>query len=125
MADRLISAQWTNADNLDTGTTADLISRSALQKLFNDVSSGLLSYAELSKDAEHIVRACLMITEMINDAPMVDAVEVVRCRDCVHQRRSTIFDGQMYCSRIDSDYSGLGEDDDYCSYGRRRESATD
>ena len=55
----------------------DYIDREALQKLFNDVSTSLLSRGELAKDAEHMVRAFLMVTEMIQDAPAVD-VEPVR-----------------------------------------------
>ena len=55
-------------------TMADrLISADALQKIFNEVTSGLLAKPELSKDAEHIVRACLMVTKMIQDAPTVEA----------------------------------------------------
>lgn len=50
-----------------------LISADALQKIFNEVSSGLLAKPELSKDAEHIVRACLMVTKMIQDAPTIEA----------------------------------------------------
>lgn len=61
---------------------ARLIDADRLQELFNVTSSALLSNVDLSKDIEHVVRACLMVSEMISDAPTVDAVEVVRCRDC-------------------------------------------
>lgn len=43
-----------------------------LQALFNEVSTDLLSKPQLAKDAEHIVRACLMVTEMIQDSPTVE-----------------------------------------------------
>lgn len=52
-----------------------LIDADSLQKLFNATSSALLSDVELSKDIEHVVRACLMVSEMISDAPTIDAVE--------------------------------------------------
>lgn len=46
-----------------------LIDADKLQKLFNSTSSALLSDVELSKDIEHVVRAFLMVAEMISDAP--------------------------------------------------------
>ena len=51
---------------------AEYIEWEALQNLFNDVSTSLLSRGELAKDAEHMVRAFLMVTEMIQDAPAAD-----------------------------------------------------
>lgn len=53
------------------------IDADALQKLFNEVSTSLLCRRELTKDIEHMVRAFIMVTEMIQDAPTVDVVEVV------------------------------------------------
>lgn len=55
---------------------AEYIEREALQNLFNDVSTSLLSRGELAKDAEHMVRAFLMVTEMIQDAPAADVATV-------------------------------------------------
>lgn len=59
------------------------------------------------------------IDAVIAKAPAVDAVEVVRCKDCVH-----------FCPVIGKEYKGdCGEllglisgvyADDYCSYGVRR-----
>ena len=60
------------------------------------------------------------IDEEIDDAPTVDAVEVVRCKDCLNswvmpkemrnvgEYRCEFWYAEMYC-------------DDYCSYGERRE----
>ena len=59
---------------------AEYIEREALQNLFNDVSTSLLSRGELAKDAEHMVRAFLMVTEMIQDAPVADVAPVVHGR---------------------------------------------
>lgn len=57
---------------------------------------------------------------MIKTAPAVDAVEVVRCRDCIHY-----FSGA--CLKIYSD-GNVSQDawqeryeDDFCSYGERKE----
>lgn len=56
---------------------SEYIEREALQKLFNEVSTSLLCKKELTKDTEHMIRAFLMVTEMIQDAPAVDVVPVV------------------------------------------------
>ena len=58
--------------------------------------------------------------KMVLDAPTVDAVEVVRCKDCEHWHEETAFCEKH--SRFDSfgmDWN-MFEDDDFCSYGERR-----
>lgn len=85
---------------------AEYIEREALQNLFNDVSTSLLSRGELAKDAEHMVRAFLMVTEMIQDAPAADVAPVV------HGRWEFKNDGRYgqrrcYCS-ICGKHSGIG-----------------
>lgn len=63
--------------------------------------------------------------------PKVDAVEVVRCKDCKHSDDECHKDGLRYCMRgiKADDYNGTGyiypielvvRDVDYCSYGERR-----
>lgn len=47
----------------------------------------------------------------IDDAPTIDAVEVVRCKDCRHR-------DLFSCPLADNDFQ---KDDDYCSWGERRE----
>lgn len=106
------------------------IDADALQKLFNEVSTSLLCRRELAKDTEHMVRAFIMVTEMIQDAPTVDAVEVVRCRDCKHHR--TLLKRDMCAKNAVMLYEcgsplyrnevGLKATraDDFCSYGERR-----
>lgn len=99
------------------------IDADALQKLFNEVSTSLLCRRELAKDTEHMIRACIMVTEMIQDAPTVDAVEVVRCRDCKHHR--TLRDRDMCAKNADmlnGREVGLRATraDDFCSRGERR-----
>ncbi len=77
--------------------------------------------------------------ELIHDAPTVDAVEVVRCKDCIHRpvvidpkepirgfnlRPPQNKDGDegLRCPFLCDDgyYSGMPMSDDYCSYGERR-----
>ncbi len=54
------------------------------------------------------------IKDMVKDCQTVDAVPVVRCRDCCYFNA----DGCRLCSLID----GLcgADSDDFCSYGERK-----
>lgn len=54
--------------------------------------------------------------KQIADAPTVDAVEVVRCKDCRHMEKSQY---GRYC-QIWGMYNGHG-DDGFCCYGERKE----
>lgn len=47
----------------------------------------------------------------IESLPSIDAVQVIRCKDCKYYKENT-----LACSRY-----GL-EDDDYCSWAERKES---
>lgn len=51
----------------------------------------------------------------IKELPAVDAVEVVRCKDCKHLRKDGAY---IYCGR----FHGMIviRINDYCSYGERR-----
>ena len=60
------------------------------------------------------------LKELFEDCTTVDAVEVVRCKDCEHWHEETAFCEKH--SRFDSfgmDWN-MFEDDDFCSYGERR-----
>ena len=54
------------------------------------------------------------IKRVIDDAPTVDAVEVVRCKDCKHKYVSGNGTTQYYvCDFMDAQY----EDDGFCHHG--------
>jgi hypothetical protein len=67
---------------------------------------------------------------LIDDAPTVEAVEVVRCKDCEHWHDETGWctkhshfigcDG-MACHPSQSSEWKMFNADDFCSYGERRE----
>ena len=62
------------------------------------------------------------IQKLIADTPTVDAVSVVRCKDCVN---GTVFvnkQGAEYVDCVLDDYS-VRKPTDYCSYGKRKEGA--
>lgn len=59
-----------------------------------------------------------MFQRMINDAPTVDAVEVIRCEDCKWSDWYKTLNGEHRCYCME--HGSLGHtDDDYCSYGER------
>ena len=61
----------------------------------------------------------LVYWDDIESAPTVDAVEVVRCAQCKHFKRN--LENDTYCSSV----NGLTDpqEDDFCSYGERKEGA--
>lgn len=54
----------------------------------------------------------------IQDAPTVDAVPVVRCKDCRFSDWYTAVNGKRYCYCMEHCSSGH-EDNDFCSNGDR------
>ena len=59
--------------------------------------------------------------KQIADAPTIDAVEVVRCRDCKHWDAETWFcDNHSTFDHHGLDWNMFSEDD-FCSYGERKD----
>ena len=55
-----------------------------------------------------------MVRDDIGNAPTVDAVPVVRCKDCKYWTMG-------YCNHFAYyDYEPMTNEDDFCSYGERR-----
>jgi hypothetical protein len=80
---------------------------------------------------EHFVFGIESVLEYAEHLPTVDAVEVVRCKDCKHRgdaeecpmryfetERSYDADGHMMLDYFDHDYT---KDDGFCDRGERRE----
>lgn len=56
---------------------------------------------------------------IVNDVPTIDAVEVVRCKECKHASDNKVY-GCMCNHFNDNDWSyHRMYADDYCSYGER------
>lgn len=90
----------------------DLISRTALIEEYEWLKSQV-NASSVPEIEEHIKR--------VNNAPAVDAVEVVRCKDC--KFRKSAFNGEDYfCTVWDADESETAyvTETDFCSYGERR-----
>lgn len=67
--------------------------------------------------------------KMIDLLPPADVVEVVRCKDCVYSREMGKYEMEIYLSNCvgctmhsKSYHDVIMRDDDFCSYGERKES---
>lgn len=70
----------------------------------------------------HSGELCYSETEVANlllHAPTVDAGPVVRCRDCKHWHKDTVFCGYMSYGEASERVNWYA--DDFCSYGERKE----
>lgn len=63
------------------------------------------------------------INSIINEQPTADVVEVVRCKDCKHQRFYSKDNESFYCKELVTIEMHMSDGDGefYCSYGERRE----
>ena len=56
------------------------------------------------------------LKDLLDDCTTIDAVEVVRCRECKKRRKDGSL-GLVWCNK----WGNVMSADDYCSYGERRE----
>ena len=99
-----------------------LIDANALMELYE--------MGEELRDYEQVLSVPIpVIQQNIKDMPTVDAVEVVRCKDCLHSRELNKYEKQLYLDEcIGCTYHSLSYQDsimmgdDFCSYGERRNS---
>lgn len=57
------------------------------------------------------------VADMLVDAPTVDAVEAVRCKDCKHYENHKL---KVYENCVRNERYIPMNPDDFCSYGQRR-----
>ena len=83
----------------------------------NDFLDKLSKLAELMRQGEiGEIDLNLLIASM----PTVDAVEVVRCKDCTNKRKAVAENGQIiFCSIWGRGWCRV-DPNDFCSYGGRR-----
>lgn len=63
-----------------------------------------------------------IVKEWLKDQPTVDAVPVIRCKDCKYYKVYELFDHTLpLCDRIKTTMVGALEEDDYCSRAERKE----
>jgi hypothetical protein len=72
------------------------------------------------------------LLDIVNSAPTIDAVPVVRCRECKHYHSDTGWCDQLSyfqtsdgepCSPAESMDWKMFQENDYCSMGQRKEAA--
>ena len=71
------------------------------------------AYAVIVDDAVYDV----VQVETLEALPSVDAVEIIRCKDCKHYEEINQPYPQLFCRKHSIDTL----DDDYCSYGERKD----
>ena len=102
----------------------DLIDRNVLKPLFDVRYDTAFIQERTRENKEQWSGYCTGINwgrNTIADAPTVDAVEVVRCKDCIHNRKAIDEKGHgIFCSIWGRSWHRV-EPDDFCSYGERRE----
>lgn len=76
---------------------------------------------ELSKDAGFYRPIYEGFKNWINSKQAVDAVPVVRCRECIHKTDDENENGSPYCLQLEMYLNK--ELDFFCKYGERREGA--
>lgn len=80
--------------------------------------------ADALEDKFGISDADILAKEEIRDAPTIDAVPVVRCKDCKHYDMGVCLkiysDGNVHSAAWQS-----RNPDDFCSYGERKDGGAD
>ena len=97
----------------------------------NELTEGLKSLTGMFTDEIGFAVSLESVLWKVDAQPTVDAVEVVRCKDCKHRGdaegcpmryfetdRSYDCDGHMMLDYFDHDYT---KDDGFCDRGERRE----
>ena len=82
------------------------------------VKDELLSWAVCIKHPEHLLKEDALC--VIDAIPAADVVPVVRCKDCMYRSYDYDCVGNHLCEKRGNRY--YCEDNDFCSYGERRDS---
>ena len=62
-----------------------------------------------------------VMQRMFDSLPTIDAVHVVRCRECQHCKETVDYKGPgLFCSIWGREWQRV-QPDDFCSYGQRKE----
>ena len=83
------------------------------EAFYNDVLS-ILSDDTTNDRANEII-------EVFDSLPSADVQEIVRCKDCKHLKYDRDFTTGRYCSLRNVNGGKYCKDDDFCSYGKRKD----
>ena len=81
------------------------------------IDADAIKYIDLNRDVKNDLKVFVSFKEDVDALPTVDAVEVVRCKDCKHYGKVTKNYGICY-ERPNVITSQKA--DDFCSYGERK-----
>ena len=96
-----------------------LIDADALKATMIETLEQIKANPKMDGQEMHIIAGIAMLGEMIDSAPTIDAVPVVRCRECIHWVGD--FPGATtYVKRCEWAGYMVGENG-YCVYGERKE----
>lgn len=90
----------------------------ATEQRLIDANEPINAFKRYAKNHPNATWNAFGIEEVINAANVVDAVEVIRCKDCKHCRVASW--GERYCVRDKTVEWGDLKEDDFCSCGERR-----
>ena len=76
---------------------------------------------EVHYDSEHSLEMYAKMLSLINDAPAVDAVPVVRCKDCKWWKTKYMRNRSERKVCVIEAYEPVRNEDEYCSWAERRE----
>lgn len=95
-----------------------------IRKLTLDTSKGF--YGEFM-DGSEVAYTSREIDNAIENAPTIDAVPVVRCRECIYYKICGEWETgkRMLCEIHHHSYLGHDGDEHFCSWGQRREDEHD
>lgn len=98
-----------------------LIDADRLNAVVNETLETLVMLPVFSLQEVHLKTAFQTLTDMINNAPTIDAVPVVRCKDCRYSDDYYI-DGGCYCKHPEQGMRYIGTNWNwYCADGERKE----
>lgn len=102
-----------------------LIDADALKATMIETLEQIKANPKMNGQEMHIIAGIAMLGEMIDDSPTIDAVPVVRCRECKHYREalSQTSDNAVvvWCAADKYPHNDVMPDDWYCAAGEREE----
>ena len=105
-----MQVEWSNKDSLEMPTTT-------MNDYKNDPMRRLVYKHDVIIALNMNIDEPIDFVEALENVPVVDAVKVVRCKDCLYMHTNK-HNGQLSCNRR---MIGIVKPTDYCSYGENAE----
>nr|DAS80794.1 MAG TPA: hypothetical protein [Caudoviricetes sp.] len=97
-----------------------LIDADALKKIMVETLENIMCFPQMSGEERHIICAFDTVGQMIDDATTIDAVPVVRCKDCKHIEMTGRAPFMIFVCNHGKGLRDSIEASDFCPYGERR-----